>query len=92
MIWTLEHSTIQSCSLWLLILTACLLVRKQNLEASRTMISSLCTTGTVINRKRCHRKTPQADTALDALQHVSLVFTALFMLKLLMPVWAFRTA
>ncbi|KAL5408545.1 hypothetical protein PMIN06_001976 [Paraphaeosphaeria minitans] len=46
----------------------------------------------VISLETCDRKTPKADTALEALKHVSLVFSTLFMLELLASVWAFRTA
>ncbi|KAF2441458.1 hypothetical protein P171DRAFT_434147 [Karstenula rhodostoma CBS 690.94] len=46
----------------------------------------------VINLETCDRKTPKADTALEALKHVSLVFSALFMLELLASIWAFGIA
>ena len=49
-------------------------------------------TDIVINLETCDHKTPQADRALGALKHISLVFSALFMLELLASIWAFRAS
>ncbi|KAF2692184.1 hypothetical protein K458DRAFT_286130 [Lentithecium fluviatile CBS 122367] len=43
----------------------------------------------VINLETCGHKNPKADTALEALKYISLVFSSLFMLELLASIWAF---